>query len=239
MIDFSDIALLRALSIGDWLAVAWLFAAMAGLTWWIEVGPRAHESVASLMMEQRRAWMRVAAGRDGRIFDASLLSSLQGGASFLASACMIAVGGVVALLGRAEDLATVAQDVAGAAAASRALWEARLLLLLGLLTYGFFKFAWAQRLFGYQAVLLGAIPEVKSADEAARLKAADKAAAVNITAARSFNRGLRGVYFTLGALGWFFGAGGLFLSTIVVGWAIYRREFRSSSRAAIAGEEPK
>ena len=67
------------------------------------------------------------------------------------------------------------------------------------------KFIWSNRLFGYCAVLMAAVPN--DADDPRAFHRAAQAAEVNITAARSFNRGLRSVYFALAALAWLLGAG--------------------------------
>ena len=233
MLAAENVAVLRILTLADWLALAWFLCLMLGATWWIENGPRAKRSMSAAMAARRLEWMAVAASRGQRIVDAALLTSLQNGAAFFASACMIAVGGVAALIGRGDEVATLAADVAGAAAQARIAWEARVLLIVAMLVFAFFKFAWAHRLFGYNAVLIGAIPEVHECDAATRAAAAKRAAIVNTAAARSFNRGLRALYFTLGALGWFAGPLAFAASSCLVAAAIYRREFLSISRAAV------
>ncbi len=51
------------------------------------------------MKEYRRDWMRQFVTRQPRIFDATMIDSLRQGTAFFASACMIAIGGGVALIG--------------------------------------------------------------------------------------------------------------------------------------------
>ena len=53
---------------------------------------------------------------------------------------------------------------------------------------------------------------------------------MNITAAKSFNRGLRSIYFALGALGWMLGPIGLMVATGASAAVLLRREFTSQSR---------
>ena len=55
-----------------------------------------------------------------------------------------------------------------------------------------------------------------------------QAAEINIIAARSFNLGLRCVYFALGALGWLAGPLGLFLATNYVLFISWRRSSRQT-----------
>ena len=56
---------------------------------------------------------------------------------------------------------------------------------------------------------------------------------MNSLAARSFNRGMRSVYFALGATAWLAGDIGLILGTLAVTAMIWRREFASQSRALL------
>jgi uncharacterized membrane protein len=62
---------------------------------------------------------------------------------------------------------------------------------------------------------------------------AAQAAEVNITAARSFNRGLRSIYYALGSLGWLLGPWVLIGATLAASAVMLRREFTSTSRRII------
>ena len=70
------------------------------------------------------------------------------------------------------------------------------------------RLVWAHRLFGYCAIIMASVPN--DARDPRALPVAMQAAEINITAAKSFNPGLRCVYFALGALGWLAGPTGLF-----------------------------
>jgi len=173
------------------------------------------------------------ARREPRILDGNLLGGLQHGSSFFASTTLLGLGGVLAMLSQAEHLGEVAHALPLSGPVSADGLRLRLLAPLFFICYAFFKFAWSQRLFGYCAVLIGATPEWDDAREAEIMAAADRAARVNGLAARSFNRGLRSMYFTLGSLAWLVGPLTLVLSTCAVVLMINRREFHSESRAAI------
>jgi uncharacterized membrane protein len=69
-------------------------------------------------------------------------------------------------------------------------------------------------------------------DPAAYVRA-DKSASLNISAARAFNRGLRSVYFALGASAWLLGPWALFAATIFTVSVLWRREFASKSRQVL------
>lgn len=207
------------------LALAWF-----GTTRVIEHPPAHLPSVSVLMKTYRRDWMRQFVHRDPRIFDANILTTLREGTAFFASACMIAIGGGLALLGNTDPLAGLARELE-ATEIPTLLWKLKLLLGLVFLANGFLKFVWAHRLFGYCAVMMAAVPIDPDlpGTEARALAAAQ----VNIQAARNFNIGLRAVYFALAALCWLLGPWGLIAGTTVVTALTLRREFASHSRQAI------
>ncbi|HMO72436.1 MAG TPA: DUF599 domain-containing protein [Paracoccaceae bacterium] len=211
-------------------AAAVLVAIWWATGWIIEHPPTRRQSVARLMEGYRRAWMAEMVGRQQRIFDAAIVDSLRQGTAFFASACLIALGGGVALIGNADRLARVADDLSLAVDTGMPV-EWRLVLVLLLLADALLRFLWSNRLFGYCAVLMGAVPNDPE-DPAAR-PAAAMAAEINITAARSFNRGLRAIYFALAALTGLAGPVALAIATPAAAAILLRREFASDSRRAI------
>ena len=214
----------------DLLALVLLSLAWFGVTRAIEHPPARRPSVSVLMKTYRRDWMRQFVRRDPRIFDGNILSSLREGTSFFASACMIAIGGGLALIGNTDPLAGIARDLE-AAEIPELLWRLKILLVLLFLANAFLKFVWAHRLFGYCAIMMAAVPNDPRLPETEPRAMA--AAQVNIQAARNFNIGLRAVYFALGAVGWLAGAWGLVAGTLIVTGMTLRREFASGSRHAI------
>lgn len=227
--NFSDF------SSADLLAVTLLVLAWLGIGWGVEHPPARYPSVSLIMESYRREWMRQFVSRQPRIFDATIMDSLRQGTSFFASACMIAIGGGVALIGNTDRLQGVASDLSLLSDAT-AVWEVKILIVLLFVTNAMLKFVWSHRLFGYCAVLMAAVPNDPS-DPAAYPRAA-QAAAVNIHAARSFNRGLRSVYFALGALGWLLGPWGLAAATSATVFVTWRREFASRSRRILLNGLP-
>ncbi|MDO5643766.1 MAG: DUF599 domain-containing protein, partial [Paracoccus sp. (in: a-proteobacteria)] len=98
------------------------------------------------------------------------------------------------------------------------------------------KFIWSHRLFGYCAVVMASVPN-DIADPLA-IPRAHQAAELNVTAAKSFNIGLRNIYFSLAALGWLLGAWALMATTVIVLAVIWRREFASHSRQVLLRNLP-
>jgi len=214
----------------DFSAVVIIILLWLSLGWRIE-NPAAHRpSVSVLMADYRREWMRQMITRQPRIFDAQTISTLRQGSSFLASTCVIAIGGTLALIGNAERLASVAKDLTFAHQPVF-VWEIKLLLVVFFLANAFLKFIWSNRLFGYCSVLMAAVPNDATDPKAPQM--AHKAAEINIFAARSFNRGLRSIYFGLASVAWLGGALMLIAGAFVTLFVIWRREFASRSRGIL------
>ncbi|RPE67180.1 putative membrane protein [Pacificibacter maritimus] len=217
----------------DAIAVAFLLLSWIILGHFIEFPPKSRISTSVIMAEYRRKWMVQMITRQPRIFDATILDTLRQGTAFFASACMIAIGGGLAAISNAERLRGVAQDLA--IDTPEIILEVKILVALAVITSAFLKFIWANRLFGYCGVVMASVPNDVSSPEA--LPRARKAGELNISAARAFNRGLRSIYFALGTLGWFLGPEALICTTLFTIFILVRREFASSSRAVLLGDE--
>ena len=201
----------------------------------IEHPPKSRPSVTVLVSDRRRDWMRVFVTREPRIFDSQILASLRQGTSFFASTCIFAIGGVLALAKNTDPLVGVAQEIT-ATTTPVLLIELKLAFVALFLTVAFLKFVWANRVFGYCAVLMSAVPN--DANDPQALPLAAQAAELNIRAAMNFNRGLRAMYFALGALAWLLGPIPLILAAAVVIWVVWSREFASVPRDILLGKLP-
>lgn len=218
----------------DWVAAAAIIAAWQLIGWIIEHPTAKRPSVTVLMSQRRRDWMKVFVTREPRIFDGQIIASLRQGTAFFASTCLLAIGGVLALAGNPDPLTGVAEGVLEAAVPVL-VWQLKLGLVALFLTNAFLKFVWANRIFGYCAVLMSSVPN-DPADPIAYPRAA-QAGELNVRAALNFNRGLRAMYFALGALGWLIGPLALIVSTVIVLWTLWSREFASIPRSILLKEE--
>ncbi|KAF0113537.1 MAG: hypothetical protein FD150_2017 [Rhodobacteraceae bacterium] len=226
--NFTDIPLIDLAALGI-LILAWLIAG-----WLSEHPPAATPSVSTLMEEYRRDWMKTFVTRQPRIFDATLIDSLRQGTAFFASACMIAIGGGIAVIGNAAAVQRLTDELPLSGTGPDV--AVKMLPVIGFLANALLKFVWAHRLFGYCSILMAAVPN-DPADPLA-FHRAGQAAEINITAAKSFNRGLRSIYYALAALGWLIGPWGLLAGTTLATGILLRREFASVSRKVILNREP-
>ncbi len=226
---------LRLFSPLDGFAILYLGVAWILMTLRIESVTAKHVSVTILMQRYRHAWMRAYVTRNPRVFDMIALGNLRQGTAFFASSCLIALGGGLALIANTDALTAIAQDLS-LDTAPEVVWEMRLLLVLLLMANALFKFIWANRLFGYCAVVMGSAPNDDSPAAYAR---AEQAAGIANNAARSFNRGLRAVYFSIGAAAWLAGPIALIAATTVTVAVLWRREFNSRSRDMLLRDPPE
>ena len=173
------------------------------------------------------------AARDVQIFDAQVLNGLRQGTEIFASATMLVTGCVLALIGNADKLIDVADNLSLQPVAE-VIWEIKLFLTLLLVTNAFLKFVWAHRLFGYCAILMAAVPNAPEDPQC--LQMSRKAGEVNITAARSYNRGLRAIHFSIASIAWLISPMPLIAATMITFGVLLRREFLSKSRALLLDE---
>jgi uncharacterized membrane protein len=222
----TDALSLGPFSLPDLAALGLTLALWLGLGWLIENPPAWRVSVSKLMERYRHDWMAEFVTRQPRIFDATMIDSLRQGTAFFASASMIAIGGGIALIGNPAMLGALTRDLT--LASDTAGLQLRVALVVAFLANALLKFIWAHRLFGYCSILMAAVPNDPSHPEAAHR--ATQAADINITGAKSFNRGLRSIYFALGSLGWLLGPWGLVAGAMVISGILVRRDFGSTSR---------
>lgn len=197
-------------------------------------------SLTTAMNAQREAWMRTMAEREIRIVDTAIMSGLQQGTAFFASSSLIALGGCFALLGASDRVLEVLSTLPLGGAPSRTAFQIKVFGLVLILAFSFFKFGWAYRLFNYCTILIGAVPIPHG--EASRNPVTEtavwRAAQMNMLAGKHFNSGLRGVFFSIGYLGWFVDPAVFVLSTLLLLAVLVRRQFFSAARRAVIGQPP-
>ena len=225
-----------AFALPDLIAVAWFLAAWLAYSIVIEKTAKGRESLNSLMNDYRDQWMEQLLARDMRMVDAQVTASLQNGTAFFASTTLIAIGGALTLLRASHEILPVMSLLPFGTPMTPELWELKMLGLIVIFVYTFFKFAWSYRLFNYFAIMVGAAPPPEEKDTAEAQAFAHRAARLCADAGRHFNRGQRAFFFALGYLGWFLGPVPLALTTLGVVSVMWRRQFASDARLAFAAE---
>lgn len=218
-LDLSNTSLLDLLAPG-WFLLCWL-----GYTYYAD-GEWARGNLRRVMHTYRVVWAQQMLERDNRMVDTQIIANLMRSASFFASTAMFIIAGLIAVLGAREQAMTVLAELPFAVKSSRPLWDAKVLLLILLFVYAFFKFTWAFRQYNYCLVLVGCAPAPDRLTEASH-GIAERLARIATSTGRHFNRGIRAYYFGLAALSWFIQPLLFMLLTVWVVLVLYRREFHS------------
>ena len=186
--------------------------------------------LASMLHMYRKEWMKRMLTRDVRIADTTAIANLERGVSFFASTTMLILAGLMTVLGSTQQAIDVVADIPFAYPATRGEWELKILLMIALFVYAFFKFTWSLRQYGFVSIMIGGAPHPEEHPSEQQVNAhASRVAKMTSMAANNFNLGLRTYYFCLAVLGWFISPWiFMALSTGVV-FILYRREFKSST----------
>jgi uncharacterized membrane protein len=225
----------------DGVAVIWFFVAIVVYRFVAEWGPFQARSIAGAVQAQRRAWMSNMAMRENRVLDGVVLQSLSQGNAFFASTSVIVIGGLSAILGSGEKVQELLERLPLVYKSSAQLWEMKVLLLISIFVFGFFKFAWAFRLSHYTGIMIGATPilDAEFARDATNVAAcqahADRTAALIGYAAEHANSGLRAFYYAIAGMAWFFHPVAFILASTWIMAILVRRDFFSRSRKVIGG----
>jgi uncharacterized membrane protein len=200
-------------------------------------------SVLALTNRERHRWMLQTTWRENRVMDGVVVQNLSASPSFFASTTILIIGGLLAVLGSSEQASELVKEIPFAVRSSALVFDLKIVLLLAIFIYAFFRFTWSLRQYTFGALLVAAAPEhtVYAAQEAAagevgraqREAFASRAGRVMGLAAETFNDGLRAYYMSFAATAWFFSAWVMIAATCGVVFVLYRREFHSEVLAVL------
>jgi uncharacterized membrane protein len=223
----------------DWVAVMLFFGGWAGYAHFAKRHAESQPSILAATNRVRRQWMLQTTYREARVIDGVVIQNLSTSPSFFASTTILIIGGLLAVLGTTEKASELVRDIPFAARTSTLVFDMKIMLLLGIFVYAFFRFTWSMRQYTFGAMLVAAAPEMEQFDAAGaaaemqRNAFADKAGRIVSLAAETFNDGLRGYYFAFAAIGWFFSSAAFMVATAGVIFILFRREFQSEVLAVL------
>jgi len=223
------VKLLEFLPALDWLAMALLFLSWAGYAYFARRRAESRPSILAATNRVRRQWMLQTTYREVRVVDGVVIQNLSSSPSFFASTTILIIGGLLAMLGTSENASALVRDIPFAARTSNLVFDMKLLLMLAIFVYSFFRFTWSMRQYTFGALLVAAAPEAQRFEDEglSREAFADRAGRIVGMAAETFNDGLRAYYFSFAAIGWFVSPLVFMAATLCVVYILYRREFRS------------
>jgi uncharacterized membrane protein len=219
----------------DWGALALFIFGWVGYAAFASRRAKVERTLLASTNHFRKVWMMQVTHRDQRIVDAAVTQNLAASPSFWASTTILVLGGLLAVLGISDKATGLVQDLPFAARTSMLVFDIKIMVLLAVFVYAFFRFTWSMRVYSFGAILVGAAPnvEVFNAGEADRDAFAERAGKLMGAAAESFADGLRAYYMSFAVIGWFVSPAAFALATLAVLWVLYRREFRSDVLAIL------
>lgn len=225
MLTGSDFEPLDAIAVALFL-LAWIVHAVI-----VNRSPLSRRTLSRRMADHRARWMANAMRREVKMADVLIQNSLQQGVLFFASTSILVIGGLVAGLGAAERAVGVLADLPFTSTDTPLEWELKVLLVVAIVAYAFFKFAWAYRLFNYVIILIGAGPDRTTGTpppDAVELERwATKLGRLHTIAANHFTAGIYAYFHALSALAWLVNPWLFIAATLWVSLVLYRRAFGS------------
>ena len=227
--------ILALLPWSDWLALLAFLALWVGYAWFAKVWGRRRPSLLATTNRYRRLWMMQASRRDPKMLDGIITQSLSQTPSFFSSTAILVVGGLFAVLGTTEKASELMSEIPFAQSTPLVVFEFKVLVLISIFVYAFFRFTWCMRQYTFLALVIGAMPPPEDFESGkfSRDVYADRAAAMVGSAAETFNDGLRAYYFSFAALAWFISPLSMVIATGLVVMILYSREFRSEVLAIL------
>ena len=217
-------------SILDIAALVWFMTCWVGYSKFAIVKSRTTPCLANTLHHYRRLWMARLLERGNRMQDTTVIANLERNVTFFASSTLLILAGIITVLGATEKAMFVLDVIPFIVKATRVEWELKLIVLLIVFIYAFFKFTWSLRQYNFLSVLVGAAPRAsENIVEEDKNKFIDQTSKIASLAGHQFNFGLRSFYFGLAVLVWFLHPFLFVLVTLFVVRVLYRREFKSST----------
>ena len=221
----------------DLIALGFFIVAWVGYTLFSTRHGKNVPSLHSRMDGFRREWMVRMIERDNRMVDVNVLRNLTRSSQFFASTTMVILGAMIALMGYVQKALDVVSELPFTVKGSERLLEIKILLMVMIFVYAFFKFSWSIRQFNFCSVLVAAAPKQPKENPEQYALQINRIANIASYAGVNFNSGLRAYYFAMAALAWFLHPALMIAAAAWVLYILYFREFRSKTLKALIEED--
>ena len=225
---FDNLVTLLPVTWLDAVAFVLLVTVWSGYQWYTDYSDTPRPRLGHEMDRYLHEWLTRMVERDNRMVDVNVMRNLSRASQFFASTTMLILGALVALMGYAEKAASVVAELPFTQQANERVWEFKILVLLLIFVYGFFKFSWSIRQFSFASILVGSTAK-QTSDTARHAVHINRIAEIVSFANRNFNQGLRAYYFGVAALSWFLHPALMIAITLGVIYVLHQREFRSQT----------
>jgi uncharacterized membrane protein len=186
----------------DWLALALFFIAMVAYARYADhSGDRL---LNARMREIRARWMRRYLEREDRVIDSILTGHSINSIALFCSATLLIVVALLGVLSNTDMAYRLATQSSFVARTTVDLFQVKLIGLICVFIYGFYRFTWALLQYNYFLALIGSAPLKGHLMPSAIERLSMQMSIVLNSAVTSFHSGFRTYYYALAWVGWFF-----------------------------------
>jgi len=215
----------------DALSLAFFVACWVGFDQFSTRKAKQSPSIIGTLRVYRTLWANRLCRRDNHAADVTILTNLLRYVFFFATTTVFILAGLVALLGTTDKVIEVVSRLPFSGGFVVWVWEVKVVMLIYIFVYAFFKFTWSAWQFNATSILVGGTPAPGDSPETARH--AEAVSRLVALAGESFNYGIRAYYFSMAALSWFLHPWIFVVCSAWVTLVLYRREFHSPTLDAL------
>ena len=220
--------LLHAFAPIDWIALVIFFVGWSTYGFYSDHQARGVRGLRGATHRHRLEWGRQMVRRENRIVDSSLLGNLVQSVSFYATTTTYIIAGLIAVAGTIDRIMVVSAELPFGHAAAREMVEVKVVMLVAIFVFAYFKFTWSLRQFNYLSILIGSTPGPTAGDDVLE-QCARKFSQLHTLAGDDFNRGIRAYYFGFAAGTWFVSGYHFLAFTVAILAVLWRRDFHSQA----------
>ncbi|OGQ98038.1 MAG: hypothetical protein A2521_16475 [Deltaproteobacteria bacterium RIFOXYD12_FULL_57_12] len=207
----------------DWLAFAFFLTGLFGYRYYLSfmLKRHSHRLFLGKLQQYRHAWINGHSGGQDRIVVVQTLRNMLMAASFMASTSILLIMGAFNLL-RTLAPPEMAGNFFMTGISQQPVEVFKILLIILILSYTFFNFTWHIREVNYMSMVLNISKE--QLDEIEGGDSSDHIARMFLTSGIYFSLGMRGYYFLIPLLIWFFSPVLMICATALILYVLIHRD---------------
>ncbi|MBU0730222.1 MAG: DUF599 domain-containing protein [Proteobacteria bacterium] len=207
----------------DWLAFALFITGLFGYRYFLSfmLKRHSHQLFLGKLQQYRRAWINSHSGGKDQIIVVQTLRNMIMTASFMASTAIILIMGAFNLL-RTIAPPEMAGNFFMTGISQQPIEVFKILIIILILSYSFFNFTWHIREVNYMSMVLNVSKE--QLDEIEGGDSSEQIAKIFLTSGIYFSLGMRGYYFLIPLLIWFFSPVLMISATLLILYVLIRRD---------------
>jgi uncharacterized membrane protein len=217
----------------DWLALVAFFVAIIAYSRYADHA--GHRLLNARMREIRARWMRRYLERDDRVLDSILTGHSINSITLFCSATLLIVVALLGVLTNAGTAYSIVITSRFVIHTTLDLFQVKLIGLVCVFVYGFYRFTWALLQYNYVLALIGSAPLKDHLTPAVTDQMGNQMSVVLNSAVTSFHSGFRTYYYALAWVGWFFHPLVFMAATAFATFVLIYRQIASPSAGAIKG----